>query len=260
MIRQYKILIFIILLVYIYFFTPQILSDSVYSLKFGVVQFIYKDSNKNLISFTFDHKDYDGKLMSYSIQEELVKYKVEKETELKLYNFKQHQYLNNKRILQYSKFTSSISNLLNEMITHQKRRIKVAIAVSVRNQLKDIKYKGNFIKLASVTLEPSDTLINICSKIHTSIKNTQQHKYFMKSTCISDIFPLYNIDYLFDSWRDLTSINTKNNGLLTRQSIDNVLEKDILDLKYKQQKSFIILDFLNNKFIISRIRNFKFPI
>lgn len=256
MIKQYIILTIIILFYYIYYFTPQILSDNLFMIKCGNVKIIYKDKNQNLISFTFNHRDYDGNLMAYSIQKELVKFKIEKETDINIYNYKQYQYLNNKSILNYSKFNSSISYLLNDIIRHQKRRIKIGIFVSIRNQIKDIKCKGNFIKLAHVTFEPSDKLIDICNKIHVSIKNTQKQKYFTKNTCISDILETYNADYIFNSWRDLSSINTKNNGLLIRQPVRNILKKDILDLKYKQKKSLIILDYLNNKFIISSIINY----
>ena len=59
------------------------------------------------------------------------------------------------------------------------------------------------------------------------------------------------------SWRDLSSIYTKNNRLLIRQSTNKISEKDISNLKHtKQKKSFITLDFLDNKYIISGIANF----
>ena len=107
-------LFLIIILLYIYFLTPQILSDTIYEKINGLIKLIYIDYNNNLISYTFNHKDYDGRLMKYSIQKELVKYKNENSI-LNIYDFKKFQYLNSNRILQFSKFTSSISYLLKEM-------------------------------------------------------------------------------------------------------------------------------------------------
>ena len=52
-------LFLIIILLYIYFFTPQILSDTIYEKINGLIKLIYIDYNNNLISYTFNHKDYD---------------------------------------------------------------------------------------------------------------------------------------------------------------------------------------------------------
>ena len=161
-------------------------------------------------------------------------------------------------ILQFSRFTSSVSYLLKEMITHQKRQIKVCVITSIRNKIKVPMSKGNFIKLAYSTIIPSDNFFDICSKLQTSVKNTQSKNYFKENTTFHVLFcAFYNVDYVFDSWRDLSSIYTKNNRLLTRQSTNKISEKDISNLKYtKQKKSFITLDFLDNKYIISGIANF----
>jgi|TARA_B110000263_G_C15093539_1_gene411932 hypothetical protein len=225
-------------------------------MKFGLMKFIYMDKDKNVISYTFNHKNYDGKLMAYTIQQELVKYKMEKD--INIYNFKPYQYLNNNKILQFSRFTSSVSYLLKEMITHQKRKIKVCVITSIRNKIKVPMSKGNFIKLAYFTIIPSDNIFDICSKLQTSVENTQSKNYFKENTTFHDLFcAYYNVDYVFDSWRDLSSIYTKNNRLLIRQSTDKISEKDISNLKHtKHKKSFIILDFLDNKYIISNIANF----
>ena len=81
----------------IYLFTPQILSDTIYGMKFGLIKFIYMDDDNNVISYTFNHNKFDGKLMAYTIQQELVEYEMEKDANI--YDFKPYQYLNNNRIL-----------------------------------------------------------------------------------------------------------------------------------------------------------------
>uniref|UniRef100_A0A6C0F5T7 Uncharacterized protein n=1 Tax=viral metagenome TaxID=1070528 RepID=A0A6C0F5T7_9ZZZZ len=254
-----KLIIFMILFIIlcnIYLFTPQLLSDIIYGMNFGVMKFIYMDGDKNKISYTFNHRNYDGQLMAYTIQQELVKYNIEED--LKTYKFKPYQYLNSDRILQFSRFTSSVSYLLNEMITHQKRNIKVCIITSIRNKIKDTMSKGNFIKLAYFTIIPSDNIFDICSKLQTSVKNAQSKNYFKENTTLHEFFSaFYNVNYVFDSWRDLSSIYTKSNRLLIRQSTNKISEKDILKLKHRNdKKSFITLDFLEDKYIISGITNF----
>ena len=257
-----KLFLFFILffiLGFIYLFTPQIISDTIYGILFGSLKFIYMDKNKNVISFTFNHKNYDGNLMAYSIEHNLVKYKIEKDTNI--YNFEKYQYLNNNRILHFSRFTSSISYLLKEIIENADREIKVCIVVSIRDKIKDYQSKGNFLKLAYFTIIPSDNIYDICSKVQTSVKNTQSKNYLNNNTTCHDfVSSFYNVDYIFDSWRSLSSIYTKNDGLLIRKSTNKISEKDILNLKdisnLKNKKSFINLDFFDNKYIISGIINF----
>jgi len=250
-----KFIFFLVGFIILIIFTPQLLSDSIYGMKFGSMKFTYMDQNKRLISFTFDHKNYDSKLMVYSIQKELVKYKIKKN--INIYNFKPYQYLNNKRILKYSRFTSSVSYLLDEMIKHQKRKIKVCIIVSIRDKINDNTRKGNFIKFAYYTLVSSDNIIDICSKHHKAVIKTQSKQHIKNNTTFYDFFCSFNnVDYVFNSWRDLSSINTKSNGLLIRQSTTNIIKKDIYNLKYKKNRSFITLDFFDDKYIISNINHF----
>ena len=59
----------------IYFYTPLILSNILFGIVIGSVKLLYIDNNNNLISYTFNHGNYDGKLIAHTIQQELVKYK-----------------------------------------------------------------------------------------------------------------------------------------------------------------------------------------
>ena len=146
------------------------------------------------------------------------------------------------------------------MLTYQKRKINICIVTSIRHQMKNPMEKGNFLKIAYFTVIPSDNIFNICSKLQTSVKNTQKKTYFKKNSTFHDFFsPLafYNVHYAFNNWKDLSSIYTKNNRLLIRQSTHNISKKDIYDLKHtKHTRKAIILDFLDNKYIISNINNF----
>ena len=251
-----KLLLCLILLIHIYFFTPQILSDTLYELKFGVMKFVYTDKNNKTISYRFNHKNYDGKLMVYTIQQELVKYKIE--NNINFHKISPYQIINNKRILNFSKFTCSVSYILKDILIYQNKKINGCIITSIRNKIKNPISKGNFLKFAYFTINPSDNILDICFKLETSVKITQSKKYLKENTTLHDFFSaFYNVDYVFNSWRDLSSIYTKNGKLLTRQLTNKVTEKDISSLlQIKDKKSFIILDYLQDSYIISSIFNF----
>lgn len=257
---KYKVSIisFIILMIYIYFITPQFISDFIYGFVFGLMKFIYIDNDNNLISYTFDHKNYDGSLMAYYIKKELINYNIEeKKNCINIYSFKPYQYLNNNRVLQFTRFTSSISYLLKDMIINQKRNIKVCIITSIRNKINCSIKKGNFIKLVYFTINSSDNIFDICSKLQSSVKNTKNKNYLKYNTTFHDVFSAYhNVNYIFNSWRDLSNIRTIKNKLLIRQSTNKVTKKDIFDLRHNiNKKSLITLDFSDNKYIISGIIN-----
>lgn len=255
-----NIFIFTIIIIPIYIFikffflTPIMLSNNIYGLKFGTMKFIYIDQNKKLKSFSFNHRDYDGDLMAYNIKNGLVDYVTEKKN-INVYNFKSYQYLSEKKILKYSRFVSSVSFLLNEMITCQKRKIKVVIIVSKRDKLKNYQTKGNFIDFAYFQIDPSDSFLKICSKCQQTIKNIKSNQ-IKRANLNKFLFLFSNVDYVFNSWRSLTVINTINNDLLLRRSTTNILEQDILRLKCEKKRTFINLDFLNNRYIISEITPF----
>jgi len=212
------------------------------------------DKNKKLLYFNFNHKNYDGELMAHYIKEDLIKCEIKNNTNINIYNFKSYQYINTKRILNYSKFTSSISHLLAEMIKYQKREMNICIIVSTRNKINNKMKKGNFVKFAHYTVNPSDNILSICFKHYTAVKKIQQYQYFTNNTTLYDFACLFNnVDYVFNNWKNLSSINTKNNGLLIRQPIDKIEKIDIYNFKYIKNRVFIILDFLNDKYIISKI-------
>ena len=247
--------IFFFIIIFLVLYTPQILSDFLIGIKCGSIKIYYLDQSNKILSYTFNHRDYDGKLMADSIQNNLIDFKLEKNIDI--YKFKQYQYLSNKKILNYSTFTSSISYLLKEMIKNQNRELNICVNVSIRNQLNNYDCKGNFIKYAIYKILPTDNIYDISLKHHNSIQKTKNRKYTNKNTTIYDMCSLINVDYIFVSWRDLSTIKTINNNLLIRQSTNNILKKDLCDLiNNKKKKSIIMLDYFNDKYIISSIFDF----
>ena len=123
----------------------------------------------------------------------------------------------------------------------------------------DLKNKiqfGNYIKFACFSVIPSDDLLYICYKQYEAIKKIGSYKYIKNNTTLYDFYKLYNIDYIFNSWRDLTTINTINNNILLRQSLIKINEVDIYNLKHNKSRFAITFDYFDNKYIISKIDKF----
>lgn len=246
----YKLL-FLIIIIYLIYFTPQIISDYIWGLFCKNIIIIYLENNKNLLRFNFHHKKFDGKLIEYFIKNNKIKKSIE--NNIQINKFKPFQYLYNKKILNYSKFISSNSYLIKEMLNYQNRKLNICILVSLRDKLNNKIQFGNYIKFACFTVTPVDDIYNICYKQDKAINKVRNKKYIKKNTTLYDFYKLSNIDYIFNSWRNLTLINTIDNNILLRQSIIEISEDDIYDLKHNKSKSAITLDYLNNKYIISNI-------
>jgi len=63
-----------------------------------------------------------------------------------------------------------------------------------------------------------------------------------------------NVDYVFDSWRSLTSIQTESGSALERKAEIKIYQNDISNLISLPKKAAIVLDYLDNHYIISSIK------
>lgn len=249
-----KIILFFIIIIYLIYFTPQIISDNIWGFYVKNMIFIYLDKDRNLLKFNFHHKKCDGKLIKYIIKDGGGAPTIE--NNMNIYKFESYQFLPNKRILNYSKFVSSTSYLIKEMLNNQNRKLNICIIVSVRDKLNNKIQFGNYIKCACFSIIPSDDLHYICYKQDKVIKKVSNYKYIKNNTTIYDFYKLYKADYIFNSWRDLTTINTINNNILLRQSLIKINEVDIYNLKHDKSRSAITFDYFDNKYIISKIDKF----
>lgn len=238
---KYKYIIVILLLLLI-FYTPQFISDQFYGCLFGDMKFVYTDQNKKQISYTFNHRDYDGALIAHSIEKGLVNPVINDDI---TYEFQPYQYLPGVKVGTYSKFTSSIAHLVFEMLKHQNRKLNICIIVSVRNGIMN---KGNFLKYANYTVYPNDTIETICEKQHNAVTATQNHNYIKKNPTIYELIKCLNIDYMFNNWRNLSQINA-----LTRKSLYKILNTDVDNLIRKKSRSCVFLDYFKDKYVISHI-------
>ena len=248
-----KIYILIILIFYLLIYnTPICLINYLYLFIFKDINLYY--NNKLLqLHYTFNHKDYDGELMNFYIKNLIYK-KEKKEKKVISYDFKSYQYINCNRILNYSLFTSSVAHLLKKIMNYQNRKKIVAgIVISTRKFLKDKTRKGNYLKFVKYTIYDNNTIYDISNIHNKNISNIKNNKQKILHTTLADIIKLYNVDYIFNSWRNLSVIKTIDNNLLTRINTKNILEKDIKNFYNINNKYFIVLDFLNNKYIISNL-------
>ena len=248
--------VFIICILILIIYTPQIISDKIYGKVCGDTIINYRDYSNNNIRYVFNHKNYDGELIAHSIKNNLCKYTLKENIpKHKLKKFKKYQYLNSKRIENYSIFTSTISYLLYDMVRYQRRKLKIGIIVSVRHKLKDKNKKGNFIKIATYTVNPNDTLLDICNIHNDKIKYIKNKNHLRYNTCFSDVINGYQCDYIFNSWRSVTCIKTVENKNLIRQYDEEIKKIDIKRLMYMPSWSFIRLDYIDGNYILGELIN-----
>lgn len=232
------------LIIYFVFFTPMVISDFMYGAFIDDVILTYKINNK-YIRYVFDHKYFDGALMRNHIENDIMPYKYVHDVNQ---TFQKYQYIDSERIGNYSLFTSTISKLIFKMIQKQKRNLNISFIVSTREN----NIYGNFLKYAYYTVLENDTLDEICLKHNDAILNVKT--CFIKHTTVYDYLKLMSVDYIFNSWRALTTI--EQNGV-SLQRLPNMIitKKDIDNFISYYKRTFVILDFLDNNFIISSLNN-----
>lgn len=250
--------VFIICILILIIYTPQTIIDNYYDKICGDTIINYFDCSNNNIRYVFDHKNYDGELIAHYIKNNLSKYTLKENVpKYELKKFKKYQYLKSKRIKNYSKFASTISYLLYDIMHYQKRSLTIGIVVSLRHKLKDITQKGNFIKIATYTVNPNDTLLDIC-KIHSDkIKYIKNKNHLRYNTCFLDIIRGFGCDYMFNSWRSLTNIKTIENKNLIRQYDKEIKKIDIKRLLYMPAWYLIRLDYIDGNYIIGKLTNLE---
>lgn len=242
----FAMIVLFIILFRILFYTPHNLGDFIISLCAADINLSYLDKDNNLRMYNFNHKDYDGDRASIFIKDDLSKYTINNQIEV--YNIdKPHCKINSKRIKDYTQFTSCISRLTHSMIKSQKRKINIAIVVSVRN-IKDKYKKGNFLKLANYSVNEDDTIEDICHKHTMSILITKKYNQLWNGITLEDIYHTMNVDYIFNNWRKLTTIKTKS-GILNRINTNPISEKDIIDLIQIPSRAMIFFDYKDSYYI-----------
>lgn len=248
-------ILYIILLILFIFYTPFTIMNMIYGSFIPNVKIIYNSqniqNNNKYIEYNFNHRFFDGNLMHHYIKNNLHP-KIDINSNFN--NFEEHQYIDSKRILDHSLFTSAISKLVYKLVNKQQKNLNICIIVSTR----DTYDFGNFLQFALYTIKQSNTLEEICNIHNIAVKQIQNRKYISNHASLYDFLKLYKADYIFNSWRNLSSINTIDNRLLTRMSDQKISKTDIENLMIAKKRAFVITDFIDNSFVISQINYYNY--
>lgn len=233
------------------------LSNTVIYFIFGDVTFYYINNDNEVIKYTFNHQYMDGELMAYYIKYNLTKPIYINNFIKSGFNIPQWQILEyyQSNIIHYTKFIKTIALTTYDIITNKKSDINIGVVVSTR---KDNLEKGNFLQLVSIPILKTDNQEKICLKIYDTIQNSKKQKNHPSSVINTIINTNLNIDYIFNSHRNLSNFTIDNKSFKKVHSnysleyIQNVFYNSKNKCKY-----FIILDYdLNiDKYFMSSIFN-----
>lgn len=246
----YIVSIVLLLFVLLCLFTPQIVSDKMYGLMFGDIQYVFYNQNSLCYEkYVLNHEQYDGELSAKCISQKKLQPIILSDYDAPIIH--NNQYLNNDRIKLYSNFTSSISFLLNKVMKLQRFKLNVCIIVSVRKDFT----KGNHIKFACYSVYPKETVLQIAEKHHSAVKTVQNTKHFKRNTTLGDVFKAMNTDIVMNNWKSLSEITKCDNSKLRRVNYDQLQETDMDQFICSPRNKFLIFDYFQSKYVLTHIRS-----
>ena len=242
---------FILIILLILIFNSQlIIANFIIGILYPNYKILYYEQTKKnkILEYTFNHGDFDGYLMEYYIKNNLIEPRIINCKQI--LELKKYQYLSNTRINNYSIFISSISRLIYKMVKSQNREISIGIIVSDRYKLKNYLKKGNYIKLATFKINKKNTLLEICEIHHSAIQSIKNQKNINN---MLSWLKIRNIDYIFNSHRNLSTIKQKNGNTLIKYN--NKISKNEINklISEPNNNKIIIVNYQNKHYIISEI-------
>ena len=115
--------------------------------------------------------------------------------------------------------------------------------------------EGNYLKMAIYTIHVHHTFDDICQIHDRAVKNTKTRRYDVLHTTIVDFLSMTNIDYIFNSWRCLSSIEKYNGAFLSHVNSFKLKEEEINDLYINDNNlcTLILLEYHYKMYLISSI-------
>ena len=220
--------------------------------------YIYKNNYKYSKTFKINHFYYDGRLTSMVIKKKKIKLNNLKKIDdvgCKIYN--KHNILSNllnipKNNTTFSSLNYNVAHLLKYISLIQKKKLRVCVIVSKRNQ--NEYSKGNLIKFAFFNVNMYMDNVTIMKIFKYSVENSK--KCSKKFINIYDIIKFLNCDIIINSWKELSQIETNNGLLLNRFESKILSEFELLNHLLDEKKGKIIFfDKYNNDWIINKIEN-----
>lgn len=260
---RYLIVLLTLLLIYIFYQTPFHLSNILIGLTCPDIKLAYKTENGNIITYQFSHYDTDAIRARHLIQESTDMRKdfalsnVESEA-----SFKDYHKIDSRRVGNYSLFNSMVARFCKKIFEKQKWRkeLVITIVLSFRSIMpENIKWSpGNRLCYLTYIVKSNNTLSEMCEIQANMIKKHRERaikdKRFHNDIIDALRFAL-NTDFTFNSWRELSTIE-RNDGLkLEFVPFDiNVTKGDMKDLYERTENAYIILNFINDSFVVSDIK------
>lgn len=259
--------IIVLLILYVYFYTPHWIVNIGYKIFVPKVRMTYiinyckYDKVSKVITYSFDHGFYDGSLISQYIKQSNSKYKRLIKTPQSIYDDYQIINYNIKdNIKLYSSFTYTISSILKNMQSYYKLKyperhsIDVGIIVSKRNLLKDPSKLGNYVRTVIYTINVNDSYDKICS-IHDNAVKTEQKNNKLYGKGYEQMYMLKNTNINFNSHRELSYIERNDGNKLTLILDKNFKTKEDMTNKMfsRGTTKMVFLNYLNDKWIIRAV-------
>lgn len=256
-------LFLITLIVFILFFTPKCISDLIWRLSCGHMQFVFRDpTNAKHACFMFDHFSFDGSLISMWIRQNYHRIARSRQNYCHnmhgyaIYPVKMYQKLESSRHEDNTRFESSVARLLRHIVKVQKRSLNISVYVSTRGYRRK---KGNFIKFARYRVQPGDSIDDICNAHRRAVRNvtSEYPKWLPAHTTLYDFLKGHlGVDYAFNSWRNLSSIPVSRTNTLQRLPTAPMRQEEIEDLILNKRRGtrVVTLDLFRNSYFITGIQ------
>lgn len=184
-----------------------VIADNLMYLACGYISLHYMDLKTNkYITYHFNHKNYDGSLMSKTIINN-----IEKPIDIgKIYYKRSYLFKNSDNKL-YSNFVMSCAIICEKLLLLQPKKdsITIAIVIAIRN-IEDMSY-GNKLKLIRVTLYKHQNTLQKAHLIKNAIKLSKTSTYITDRPGIIDFLNILNCDHVINSWNALIDIK-RNDG------------------------------------------------
>jgi hypothetical protein len=252
------IVIFAVLL--LMFYTPKCVMDWLFGVLIVSTHVEYVKNDRAVYYGDFPHDKYDGDMIAHDIQNKkvtLYKKDIRSVSEyIDKHTYKDYQIIDCDRHQDYSMFTCAVANTVLKMMKGLNvKSINIGIIVSVRNHVEEKNRHdyGNYLQFAVYKVLKTDTLTDICKKHHKAVTDIQNDQSKLHMNLIRGL-KLLKIDYAFNSWRSLSTINQRDGTVLRR--IDTyVAPKIFKDIFKKKKKLLIVLDYFDGKYVIGKVRH-----
>ena len=221
------IVIYLIIILFLFSILP------ILSLFPAEINNTYINENKQICeNYTVSHQTYDGARSAYAIKHQLVSPTLLPLAQCKSSKYASYQYMTNPNREGYSPFVNTVAYFVKNIMTLRNLPLTFSILVSIR---KNPKRKGNFLKSAMVHAKPENSHATICELIQKEIQHVRQKKYIIDQVTLLDmLMRQLQSEFIFNSWKDLTTIKKKNGDVLTLQEYE-MSEEEFERVKVKNR-------------------------